>query len=426
MANDNNIFYPQDYKLKKISLTNRSGKSLDLTNLVVEFSYFEDMFAFSVSGYVILRDSAGYIELDNMTGNETLDIDFGKSGDSYLNLKRTFRMYKISNVRPIGNLTSIVYKLHFCSEELILSEQTKIQKSYPSQKISDIVNEILIDKMQIEETKLIIEDTYGVYDFNVGLLKPFEAISWLSSYARPSAFQKSADMLFFENKDGFNFRSVQSLYKSNVYKKYKYQAKNIQETSAEDVLTTVLDYEVIKFYDVLENISSGMYANRLLTINPLTQTYKFTDFNYKKDSDDSLNNSSALYTKQNRLGFDQSTAYPSLVKFSSSNTRDNSNRAAIEKNPGAVEKDIFLEDTLPIRTSALAALNHTKLKIVIPGDSGVAVGRIIELDISKLNPGDSSRSNFFSGKYVVTALRHIVQVPTVFQTILEITKDSYI
>jgi hypothetical protein len=426
MSDNNNIFYPQDYRLKKVSLTNSSGRSLNLIDLVVEFSYFEDLFAFSVSGYVVLRDSAGYIELENMTGNETLDIDFGKFGDSYLNLKRTFRMYKISNVRPIGNLTSILYKLHFCSEELILSEQTKVQKSYPGSKISDIVGDILMNKMKIEETKLIVEDTYGVYDLNVGLLKPFEAVSWLSSYARPSAFQKSADMLFFENKDGFNFRSVQSLYKSNVYKKYKYQAKNIKEISAEDALTTVLDYEVLKFYDVLENISSGMYANRLLTINPLTQTYKLTDFNYERDSDKPLNNNNALFPKGNRLGFDQSTAYPSLVKFSSSNTRENSNRAAIEKNPGAVEKDIFLEDSLPIRTSALAALNHTKLKIVIPGDSGLAVGRIIELNIPKLNSGDRSRSNFFSGKYVVTALRHIVQVPTVFQTILEITKDSYI
>jgi hypothetical protein len=426
MSNDNTIFYPQDYKLKKLVLTNRSGKTLDLTKLVVEFSYFEDIFAFSVSGYLVLRDSAGFIELDGMTGNETLEIDFGKFNDSYLNLKRTFRMYKISNVKPIGNLTSVIYKLHFCSEELILSEQLKIQKSYDTQKISDIVSEILTEKMGIEETNLVIEDTYGVYDFNIGLLKPFEAISWLSTYARPTAFQKSADMLFFENKDGFNFRSIQSLYKSNVYKSYKYQAKNIPEASAEDVLTTVLDYEVIKFYDVLDNISSGMYANRLITINPLTQTYKVTDFNYKKDSDSSLNDTSALYTKQNRLGFDQSTAYPSLVKFSSSNTRANSNDAAIEENPGSVEKDIFLEDTLPIRTSALAALNHTKLKIVVPGDSGLAVGRIIELDIPKLNPGDSSKSNFFSGKYVVTALRHVVQVPAVFQTILEITKDSFI
>ena len=49
MADNSGIFYPQDYKLKKLVLTNKSGKTLDLTNLLVEFSYFEDMFAFSVS-----------------------------------------------------------------------------------------------------------------------------------------------------------------------------------------------------------------------------------------------------------------------------------------------------------------------------------------------------------------------------------------
>jgi hypothetical protein len=30
---------------------------------------------------------------------------------------------------------------------------------------------------------------------------------------------------------------------------------------------------------------------------------------------------------------------------------------------------------------------------------------------------------FYSGKYLVTAVRHIIQ-PTVFQTVLEIAKDS--
>jgi hypothetical protein len=75
----------------------------------------------------------------------------------------------------------------------------------------------------------IIEETTGMSNLIMPKLRPFEAISWLSNYARPqSTGTVGADMLFFETKNGFNFRSLQSMYKDDVYATYKYQAKNIK------------------------------------------------------------------------------------------------------------------------------------------------------------------------------------------------------
>jgi hypothetical protein len=103
-------------------------------------------------------------------------------------------------------------------------------------------------------------------------MKPFEAISWLSTYARPNLSGAiGADMLFFETKLGFNFRSIQSMIKDDIYATYKYQAKNLDKKiqSIQEETITVLEYELNKPYDILNEITSGTLANQLISIDPL-------------------------------------------------------------------------------------------------------------------------------------------------------------
>ena len=61
----------------------------------------------------------------------------------------------------------------------------------------------------------------------------------------------------------------------------------------------------------------------------------------------------------------------------------------------------------------------------IPGDPGITAGRTIRFNILSLNPSDKRElDKFYAGKYLVTAVRHLIQVPNIYQTILEISKDS--
>jgi len=43
------------------------------------------------------------------------------------------------------------YEFLFCSEELILSEQIKISQSYPDKKVSEIVQDILENKLKVNK-----------------------------------------------------------------------------------------------------------------------------------------------------------------------------------------------------------------------------------------------------------------------------------
>jgi hypothetical protein len=224
-------YYPQDYYLQTLNFLTASGQRFELKKIMLEMSYYEDIYSFAVSGYITVSDAQGLVEMLQLTGNEFIEVNFGKTKNGANSTDRLYRVYKVGDRKPSGNMNSEVYTLYFCSEELILSEQTKISKSYTGTKISDIVSNILVDKLKVDVKQKIvtIEETTGVYDFIVPRLKPFEAISWLSTYARPNkAGSIGADMLFFETKNGFNYRSLQSMFKDDIYSTYKYQVKNIE------------------------------------------------------------------------------------------------------------------------------------------------------------------------------------------------------
>lgn len=427
------VFYTQDFSIDKLNFLTSSGQSFDLRKLLVELCYYEDIYSFSVSGYLTVQDGQGFIQLLQLTGNQFLELEFGKIKGAPNNIKQTFRVYKVENRTPSGNMNTESYKLHFCSEELILSEQIKISKSVVGTKISDIIKGVLTNSSNglfVNPEKIVtIEETTGVYDFIIPRLKPFEAISWLSNYARPSAFNqndKVADMLFFQNRDGFNFRSLQSMFKQPIYGTYKYQLKNLgdNEQAFKEKMNTILNYEFVKTYDMLNEINQGTFANKLISIDTIARTANTTTYNYVNKETAQLNKNAGSNEMRNRLGLTQSTSPDASFKVFTGNAMQ-SNAAYIKQVPNAVAKNVAVETYVPNRTAQISLANYTVMKMTIPGDPGISVGRTINVNLLTLKPSATSKGldEFYSGKYLVTAVRHIIQ-PTVYQTVVEIAKDS--
>jgi hypothetical protein len=124
------------------------------------------------------------------------------------------------------------------------------------------------------------------------------------------------------------------------------------------------------------------------------------------------------------LGLTQYETYDATLKVALSNAGQNE-AAYFKKIPGSVAKNIAVETYVPNRTAQIALANYTVVKLTIPGDSGLTVGRTIEFNLMSLKPETNEKQldKFYSGKYLVTAVRHIIQ-PNKYQTVLEISKDS--
>jgi len=423
--NKTGIVYPNDYTLINLTLLT-SVSTFDVKNILVELSYNEDIFNNTASGYLMLVDATGYIEKLHMNGNEFIRMTFGKADDTTNIVDKIFRVFKVAKRTPENEGNTETYSLYFCSEELLLSEQYKVSKSYRGKDIASNVVDILKTYLQVPTNKIAsIEQTYGVYDFLIPNIKPFDAINWMSTYARP-ANNPGADMLLYEDKFGYNYRSLQSLFKQEVYNAYSFNPKNVSQKTQTNTqqIYNVLTYEIMDSYDSLGAINSGVYANQLLSIDPLLRRYKITNFDYGSYS----NKASKLntfpitnnFTNRKGDGLNQTPQAVYKLVFSNYNQNDSS---YIKSHPGSVAHDIFAETYIPYRTAQLPLLNYTRVKISVPGDPGLTVGRVIKFNLLSKDPNKKEPDDFYSGNYLVTAVRHMLTVHQ-YRTVLELAKES--
>jgi hypothetical protein len=425
------LIYSKDFRLLDLTVLS-SVTALDIKDILVELSYNEDMFSPTASGYVMVVDSSGYIEKMQMAGNEFLRMKVGKLDDMTHIIDKVFRIFKVTKRTPENEGNTETYCLYFCSEELILSEQYKISKSFKAMDITGIVKTILSDKnygLSVQPKNMQASNfdaTYGQYDFIIPNLKPFDAINWLATYARPAGTQKTADMVFFENKYGYNFKSLQNLFQTQTYNSYSYSAKNVNRNIQQlnDRVYDVSTYEIIDSFDTLSAIHSGMFASRLVSVDPLLRRYKITDYSYDKDLAGAPKLNSAKITNdfQNRNGDKISDTAQASYKLVFSNFSQNQS-SYINERPGSVAHDIYAETYIPFRSAIMPLLNYTRIKISVPGDPALTVGRSINFELVSKDPNQKALDPYYSGVYLITAVRHMITLHD-YKTVMELAKES--
>lgn len=424
------IFYSQDYNLINLLVLSPTMGAIDIKNSMIEISYYEDIFSSVVSGSLVVSEALGLVEKMNLTGNEYIRLTFNKAAGKATAIDKLFRIYKISSRQLIGNVTTEGYIIHFCSDELLLSQQYNVSKSYKGKKVSDIVEDITKNYLKIPDNKtVVIENTMGVYDFIVPMLKPLEAINWVSSFGRPgNGTSVGCDMIFFENRYGYKFSSLQTLFQQTPIKTYSYQPKNIDsayQTQNQEIYN-VISYQFVNTFDTLDAINRGQFANRLISVDPITRTYNTTDFNYKNyhDKADTINKHSIINDVKNRFGHAIYETPEAMVRLSVTNSNQK-NVDYITSKPNSVSKDVFIETVLPNRMSQLSISNYNKLKLFINGDPNATAGLTINFDLLTLTPSNQGKKpdKFFSGKYLISAAKHTINQSGYVSTI-EIIKDS--
>ena len=436
MAEDSIILYPQDYSLESCKIITSLAVPYDFRHMVMDITYFEDLYSNYISGNMTINDAVGMLSSLNFTGNEYLILSFSKPGYENYKIEKTFRIFKVSDRRMVNDQNEN-YVLHFCSEENILSEQYKVSKSYKDKKISEIVTDIVLNQLKVDPKKFSIgnlEETKNIRDIIIPNFKPFEAINWLCTQAISSTPQtEGSPYLFYENYYGYNFKSLQSLYDGAVYGEYKYEPKNVNSeddsrvVDLEEAKHNVLSYEPVSVFDTLNMINSGGFANKLIAIDPLRQRYDTTYFDYKTyfPKSKKLNDFDIMANNKNRFSQSANNTYDAVTKVVTTNTGEVMYNSYIKKfQPGI--KDINIETTVPYRTAQIAHINYHRYKITIPGDPKMTVGNIIKLNIPELyrTTDGKDADKYYSGKYLVTALRHQIDVENKFVTMLEVSKES--
>jgi hypothetical protein len=324
--------------------------------------------------------------------------------------------------------------LHFCSEENVISASRRISKSYRGKRTSDIVRDILVNQLAVSSKKLLsqnIESSAGLHDIIIPYMNPLAAITWLAARTLSSGQKSSgANFMFYENTQGYNFKSLETLFQQKTKAKYSYKAKNIDfvdDTSVSEI-QDVIKYEFMNTFDILSGINSGMFSSVLKGVDLTRLQVNDSVMNYN----DFFNNSSHIEKKnpyqfqneyEDRLKNKVYQNYYSLMRMYPTNRNHDINSNISSKQPSI--KQNLVENWLLQRVTQISQLNYFKLKLVIPGDTFISVGDVIEFNlplVSVKNAGEANINPFYSGRYLITAIRHKMDFQS-YEMIVEATRD---
>lgn len=403
--------------------------SISIKNLMQEFSIYEDIFKPAITGNILITDSIGLINALKITGTEKIRLSFGKKSSTDVELvTKEFRIIRLGP-RVKKSFTTEIYSIHFCSDELVISESRKVSKAYVGKTIDDIVVDILDNYLDLAETdkNYTVQKTDGVYDFTIPLMKPFEAINFVASYARGLNGNNNVyDFMFFENKDGFVFVSLEKLYQQAPFASYGYSPKNYFSPDTQAGLSygnSIKSYTFLDTFDSLYGVSTGAFANRVITIDPMTKQYYVDNFDYIQY----FNNTKHLNDKPiiSSISGDFASSYDAVVKVLTTN-KNQEKALGISDKPGSVAKDSFIADRIRYRTAQIPLSMYTRMKLSIPGDPNITVGNVIYIELPLITENQTGGiDEYHSGKYLVTAVRQIIDTNMEYETILEVAKESY-
>jgi len=380
-----------------------------------------------MSGNILIRDAAGLSGSLLFDGSESILIDIAKDSNSDIaSFRKAFRIYKQSTRKNEG-LNSELYLLHFCSDELMYSDQQRINQSYDNT-YGKVVEKILEDYLGVPagESGGIFEDTVGIRNVVIPNLRPIEAIEWC---AKRSLDQKQApNYLFFQNLIGFNFAPLSKLLTQEEILDVKFEPKNQSKSNPFSEISSARAFEVVTQSDSISKQRSGVNAGQFIGFDPLTRTTAKKEIGYG-DVDatmDKANDNPNASVIKNRGGVSNVEAYDSKKTLSFFSLAQNFSNYIKEKDPTSLSKLDNTEAWMFQRKAIIENLMSKRLKVAMPGNFQLTSGFNVNLvapNFGKKFKGDDNEDKSLSGKYIIVASRQIIGYEK-HETIIEVATTS--
>ncbi len=415
-----------DFQLSECRLFAASGQSVDLFGGLVEMNVFEDLFSSTMTGNILVGDTNNLINMLPITGFEYLVLGFRKSSDD-ASFSKVFRVYKVES-RKKENLQTEVYLINFCSEEVIVDRSTLVSKTYTGQSISKIVQDIGKKYLKIPSDKMPtdhVKETFGSHNLIIPNWHPFDTIRYLSNIATSTKYPSSS-FVFYETYDGFYFTTIEELMTADPIQNVTVSPRNLgfesnpQESDIEMSFESAFEYEINTDFDVLNSIRSGMYASKLITVDPLRQRIQQTTLDLTSffDKTKHLNENPCVSSLTTRSGKPLNKLPDAFLRVYPTTLGHDKLKSEYHENQ--------VEKWLLQRTMALANLNANKFNITLPGNFKLQVGKVLDIFFPALEMADKTEKpldELHSGKYLITAIRHAFNKYQ-HSSYLEVARDS--
>ena len=419
--NDLTISQSTQFEIIDLSIVTKANK-LSIQGIFQEINIFDSVLNPCMSGTILIQDATNMVSNFLFDGSESLNIKIGKDKDT-ISIDKSFRIYKMSD-RKNDNMTSQSYVLHFISDEMVLSKQQKVSQFFQT-KYAQTAVQILNQYLKVPYTKMYgtFDDSIGTKDILIPNLNPIDAILWLAQRAIDK--KKVPGFLFFENKLGYNFASISSLFEQQPAFNINFDPKNIDSTNND--LLGARSFEVVQDYDLLKNIQNGVYSGQFVGFDTVSRTIVRRNFSFGDHYDlyKHMNPGPNAGATVNALGYNIEQTESCVYYHPFSSTM--ADIPLIRQNdPASLSKLLDTENYIYQRKAIMNNIFGKKVKLVMPGNFAISSGFVVGLTVPTYGIKDRTDDNLdtsLHGNYMLSAVRHIITYNK-HETIVEAVTDS--
>jgi hypothetical protein len=461
--------YASSCILKSAKISSVKGdKTLDITDLVYRFDYFENISMPTVSAKLTLVDAgANLIASLPIQGFEEVELSLEASDEETYNYK--MRVYKIDS-RFSGDRFQ-TYSLGLISEEALLNEGVRVAKT-----LKDKPDKIVKDLLQkyLKTQKQIIADP-AVYNivFNPGKKSPFGIIDSIKLKSVPTGgnvdpktsknknkfdtggnktdvtssvppvsnadytkTKGTSGYMFFENRNGYVFKSIDSLCSTNKYNASAPVAVYTQENNDIGGPPTrkILDIDFVEEIDIMTKLRLGAFSSLICFYNYSTGKYEEHVYSLA-DSYDIMGHSGSQ--KGLPYGQKELSKYPTRIMsalLDHETWYNGTDIASPEKEDGATGSTTNFPDFQKYYMSqSIARVNsliNQTVKITVTGNPKLMAGDKIEIKIPNQIPSANRIGEPYdtehSGVYLISEVNHaFIPKKKLSTTYLTLIRDSY-
>lgn len=411
-----------EIEITQFDLVSLDGKARQsIISQVVTFDIYESIMMPLIFCQVMINDSINLIEKFPIIGEEYLEISF-KNPELNSQQSFKFKTASVTNKFTEGQGKKLFYIINAASEELLLNSSRLIQRQYPNGNPYDMIADILTKDLKTKKKlRTDARTARGTDRITLTSQAPLQAIDLIRKRTVSKKY-RSSSYVFFENREGFNFSTIEHLIftgKNAIGDKIFFYDSNVNDSTQNINIRNILAYQQIATTNISDLVGEGGLANRTISLDLKTGSLNTIDFNFSQQIDKFIQTDSDNISKLKTSSF--------MNKYASKPGSDNLRQSMMPKSSNL--GDSFREEASGFLKSYVNQLMQNITRVYVYGDAAVTAGNIIKLKFPEITGGSEKTgdSKLSSGNYLVTKTRHsfVVRDKVTYKMVLECVKPGF-
>jgi len=250
-------------------------------NNLLRIRYYEDITRASVNVEITISDSQDG-RMSEVFGMESVYLQF--SDNKTNNSTRTqlnLIVYEVKN-REIIDGKQMKVTLCCCNPDITNSAGILVSQQYEDTNITDIVRSLLSKALKTQIPLAYSDKSNNNITFLTNYWNPIQIIQWLSDkaiYSKKSGKSATAGFLFFQNKEGYNWRAMDSLVVQDPLYELSTGVDLSEQEREEGRKIEITNFLSKETSNVLQGLNYGSYSSRVTVFDVGTQKVQDFDFN---------------------------------------------------------------------------------------------------------------------------------------------------